>query len=114
MKTPFTRRFSIVPTELIPILMTVETPDFFELDPGPPTPAPDPYSRPAPAGGLWSAGDRITWISALVLMLSAFMGWYSGSGVGVTLSVIGWHTGTLGKLVFFVGLAIIAVVVLRE
>jgi hypothetical protein len=92
----------------------VETPDFFELDPGPPAPAPEAYARPASAGGLWSAGDRVTWVSALVLMLSSFMGWYSGSGVGVTLSVIGWHTGTLGKLIFFIGLAIIVVVVLRE
>ena len=112
--TPLTHRFSNVPTELIPILTPVETPDFFELDPGPPAPDPEAYARPAPAGGLWSAGDRVTWVSGLVLMLSSFMGWYSGSGMGVTLSVIGWHTGTLGKLVFFIGLAIIVVVVLRE
>jgi len=92
----------------------VETPDFFELDPGPPAPAAEAYVRPAPTGGLWSAGDRITWIAGLILMLSSFMGWYSGSGVGVTLSVIGWHTGTLGKLVFFLGLAIIVIVALRE
>lgn len=92
----------------------METPDFFDLDPGPPAPASAGYTRPAPAGGLWSAGERITWISGLVLMLSSFMDWYAGSGVGVTLSVIGWHTGVLGKLVFFVGLAILAVVVLRE
>jgi hypothetical protein len=103
-----------VPTELIPILTPVETPDFFELDPGPPAPAPGAYARTDPAGGLWSAGDRVTWVSGLVLMLSSFMGWYSGSGVGVTLSVIGWHTGTLGKLIFFIGLAIIALVALRE
>ena len=32
--------------------------------------------------------------------------WYVGTlPNGQTLSVIGWHTGTLGKLVFFVGLA---------
>jgi hypothetical protein len=111
---PFAHRFSNVPTELIPILTPVETPDFFELDPTPPGPAPEPYVRPAPAGGLWSAGDRITWIAGLILMLSSFMGWYSGSGVGVTLSVIGWHTGTLGKLVFFIGLAIVVIVALRE
>jgi hypothetical protein len=103
-----------VPTELIPILTPVETPDFFELDPGPPDPTPGAYARPDPAGGLWSAGDRVTWVSGLVLMLSSFMGWYSGSGVGVTLSVIGWHTGTLGKLIFFIGLAIVVLVVLRE
>ena len=28
--------------------------------------------------------------------------------------MIGWHTGALGKLVFFVGLAVLALVVLRE
>jgi len=112
--TPFTNRFLHVPTELIPILTLVETPDFFDLDPAPPAQAPGGYPRPAPAGGLWSAGDRITWVSGLVLMLSAFMGWYAGSGVGVTLSVIGWHTGVLGKLVFFLGLAIVVLVVLRE
>jgi hypothetical protein len=28
--------------------------------------------------------------------------------------VIGWHTGTLGKLVFFIGLAVLALVILRE
>jgi len=28
--------------------------------------------------------------------------------------VIGWHTGALGKLVFFVGLAALALVLLRE
>jgi len=59
-------------------------------------------------------GDRITWVSALVLSLSTFMDWYTGEGVGVRLSVIGWHTGTLGKVVFFIGLAVLAIVVLRE
>jgi hypothetical protein len=28
--------------------------------------------------------------------------------------VIGWHTGVLGKLVFFVGLTVLALVALRE
>jgi hypothetical protein len=92
----------------------VETPDFFDIDapePGAPTPA--GYLRPA-AGGIWAAGERVTWVAALVLMLSSFMDWYAGSGVGVTLSVIGWHTGVLGKLVFFVGLLVLALVVVRE
>ena len=114
MWTPLTHRFSNVLTELIPILSAVETPDFFELDPGPPSPAPGAYVRPEPAGGLWSAGERITWIAGLILMLSSFMGWYAGSGVGVKLAVIGWHSGVLGKLVFFLGLAIVAIVALRE
>jgi hypothetical protein len=59
-------------------------------------------------------GDRIVWLSALILALSTFMDWYAGSGVGVKLAVIGWHTGTLGKLVFFIGLVVLAIVALRE
>ena len=99
---------------MIPILSEVETPDFFELElpPGPGGPS-APSPRPAP-GGLWAAGEGITWVAGLVLALSSFMGWYSGSGVGVKLSVIGWNTGTLGKLVFFVGLAVVVIVLLRE
>jgi hypothetical protein len=65
------------------------------------------------AQGIWAAGDKITWISGLILALSSFMGWYSGSGLGVKLAVIGWHTGVLGKLVFFIGLAIVVIVALR-
>ena len=49
-----------------------------------------------------------------MLALSAFTGWYSGSGEGVDVSVIGWNTGMLGKLVFFIGLAAILVVALRD
>ena len=52
--------------------------------------------------------------ASLVLALSSFMGWYAGSGVGVKLAVIGWHSGVLGKLVFFIGLAVLALVALRE
>jgi hypothetical protein len=101
-------------TELVPILRPVETPDFFELEvPEPGAPTPTGYVRPA-AGGLWAAGERITWIAGLVLALSSFMDWYAGSGVGVKLAVIGWHSGVLGKLVFFIGLAVLALVALRE
>ena len=92
----------------------METPDFFDLDPPEPgAPTPAGYARTA-TGGLWQAGQRATWVAGLVLALSSFMDWYAGSGVGVKLSVIGWHTGVLGKLVFFVGLAVVAVVALRE
>ena len=63
---------------------------------------------------LWVLGERLTWISGLVLALSAFTGWYAGSGEGPTLAVIGWHTGTLGKFVFLIGLAVIALAVIRE
>jgi hypothetical protein len=88
----------------------VENPDFFDLEA---PSAPQPSRGPA-GGGLWSIGDRVTWIAGLVLALSSFMGWYSGSGVGIKLAVIGWHTGTLGKLVFFIGLAVVLIVALRE
>jgi hypothetical protein len=93
----------------------VETPDFFDIEvPGPAAPPPPAYTRPAQTGGLWGAGERITWVAGLILALSSFMDWYAGSGVGVKLAVIGWHSGILGKLVFFVGLAVVAIVALRE
>jgi hypothetical protein len=91
----------------------VETPEFFG-DPVDPEP---PFARRPVRGapeGLWGAGDRVTWVAALVLALSSFMDWYAGSGVGVKLAVIGWHTGVLGKLVFFIGFAVLAILALRE
>jgi hypothetical protein len=69
--------------------------------------------RPTRADGIWAAGDRIAWISGLVLALSAFMDWYAGSGLGVKLAVIGWHTGASGKIVFFIGLAVVAIEAFR-
>jgi hypothetical protein len=87
----------------------VEGSDLY-LDPGPSSPPPRYGGL---TEGFWGMGDTITWVSGLVLMLSPFMGWYSGSGLGVSLSVIGWHTGTLGKLVFFIGLAIVVLVAAR-
>jgi len=57
-------------------------------------------------------GEALAWISGLILALSSFTGWYSVEGDLVTVSVIGWHTGTLGKLVFFLGLAVIVLLVL--
>jgi hypothetical protein len=59
-------------------------------------------------------GENLTFVAGLVLVVSAFTGWYTGPSAGVTVSVTGWHTGTLGKLVFFVGLAVLLVAVLRE
>jgi hypothetical protein len=92
----------------------VETPEFIELEvPAPPPPAPSDYLRTS-SGGWWGIGERLTWVAGLVLALSTFMDWYAGSGVGVKLAVIGWHTGVLGKLVFFVGLAVLALAALRE
>ncbi len=102
----------------------METPDLFDFDegeldetrperPGPPRPQAERYLRPAV--GVSAAGERVGWIAGLVLMLSSFMSWYSGQSIeGPTLAVIGWHTGAIGKLVFFIGLAVIVLAVLRE
>ena len=72
--------------------------------------------RPGPARaapGYW--GERLAWIAGLVLAISAFTDWYAGSQAdGLTLSVTGWHTGALGKLVFFAGLATLILEALRE
>src|SRR5256885_15380740 len=74
--------------------------------------APRPAPR-APVPGYW--GERLAWIAGLVLAISAFTDWYAGSQAdGLTLSVTGWHTGALGKLVFFAGLATLILEALRE
>lgn len=92
----------------------METPEFYDVEYRDPAPqGPGGYARPI-GGGIWGAGERITWIAGLILALSSFMDWYAGSGVGVKLAVIGWHTGVLGKLVFFIGLAVLLLVILRE
>jgi hypothetical protein len=78
-------------------------------------PALEPAPRPVrPAGGFWGWGGTLTWVSGLLLAVSAFTDWYAGGGQGVTTAVIGWHTGALGKLVFFIGLAVLVIVALRE
>ena len=96
----------------MPILSVVETPeplverddDLLET----------PLAGPRTGAALWGLGGRLTWIAGLVLAVSAFTGWYSGGGEGVDVSVLGWDTGILGKLVFFTGLALLALVLLRE
>lgn len=90
----------------------METPDFI----GDPV-APDPALAPRPVRGaperFWLDGDQVAWVAGLVLAVSAFTDWYAGQGVGVKLAVIGWHTGVLGKLVFFIGFAVVAIIALR-
>ena len=74
-----------------------------------------PQPRPSrPFQDLSGLGQMLTWVSGLILAISAFTDWYVGSGPGPTTSVIGWHTGALGKLVFVIGLAVLALVILRE
>jgi hypothetical protein len=97
----------------MPILSSVETPETL------PEPEWEAAAEPSPAprrGGpsLWGIGEQATWITGLVLALSALTGWYSGEGEGVTVSVLGWHTGVLGKLVLLIGLLAILVVALRQ
>lgn len=82
-----------------------------------PTTRRDPYqpppSRAQHVPGYW--GERLAWVSGLVLAISAFTDWYAGTSAdGLTLSVTGWHTGALGKLVFFCGLAALILEALRE
>ena len=82
-----------------------------------PPPRRDPYEARPVRGqyvpGYW--GERLAWVAGLVLAVSAFTDWYAGSQAdGLTLSVTGWHTGTLGKLVFFCGLAALILEALRE
>jgi hypothetical protein len=91
----------------------VETPEYIEPEPF----AAEPYDEPAyprAAGIVPGLGERLTWLTGLVLAISAFTGWYKGGGDGITISVTGWHTGALGKLVFFVGFALILLVVVQE
>ena len=74
----------------------------------------DTYSGSIFERGLHGVGDRIGLLAGLVLAVSAFTGWYSGSGEGVKISVIGWDTGIAGKVVFFLGVAVVLVIALRE
>ncbi len=66
------------------------------------------------AGDVAGFGGRLTFLFGLLLALSALTGWYTGEGNGTTVSVIGWHTGTIGKVVLVLGLAAVLLVVLRE
>ena len=68
----------------------------------------------AGVGGLPALGSRLTFLFGLLLALSALTGWYTGDGNGTTVSVIGWQTGTIGKIVLFLGLAAVLLMVLRE
>ena len=97
----------------MPILSSVETPET-AARPGLGARGEPPPSARRGVPTLWGVGEQITWITGLVLALSALTGWYSGQGEGVTVSVIGWHTGVLGKLVLLIGLLAILVVGLRR
>ncbi len=76
--------------------------------------APRPERQDGQGAGLWRTGELLAWLGGLVLTLSAFMGWYTISGdLRGRLAVLGWNTGTIGKLVFLVGLAVLVLLTLR-
>jgi hypothetical protein len=62
---------------------------------------------------LRAPGEALAWLGAIVFTLSAFMGWYTGLVDGLRVSVVGWDTGLLGKLVVVIGLLVIVVLALR-
>lgn len=66
------------------------------------------------AAWIWGAGERLTWLSGLVLTLSTLMGWYVANADEPTIAVIGWHTGTIAKIVFIIGLAVIALHLMHQ
>ena len=87
--------------------------------------APQPEGRPPPRQlrdvrlgarpSVLAIGATAAGVSGLVLSVSAFTSWYSGHSVeGPTLSVTGWNAGTLGKLVFLIGLAVVFLAALRR
>ena len=69
---------------------------------------------PLGSPGLTGWSGRLIFLFGLLLAVSAFTGWYTGEGEGTTVSVLGWHTGTVGKVVFLLGLLAVLLVVLRE
>jgi hypothetical protein len=84
-----------------------------------PFPPEEPYvevqDRFAPdVAWIWGAGERLTWLAGLILSLSTLMGWSVGVGDEPTIAVIGWHTGTIAKVVLVIGLAVIALHLLQE
>jgi hypothetical protein len=66
------------------------------------------------AGDMAGFGGRLTFLFGLLLAMSGLTGWYTGEGMDTTVSVIGWNTGTIGKIVFFLGLLAVLLIGLRE
>lgn len=105
----------------------MEIPDFLDRGPDDVEPLPRSAGRGARSGqparhpraqphqSIAGVGRRIGWVGGIVLALSSFAGWYAGHvPEGPSVAVVGWHTGALGKLVFFIGLVVIVLAALRE
>lgn len=73
----------------------------------------DAPRRRGPGTGIRTPEEGLAWLAGTVFALSSFMGWYTGDFDGLTVSVLGWHTGALGKLVFVLGLLVILLLALR-
>ena len=57
-------------------------------------------------------------VGSVINARCGFAGMFAGTGTsfgadGFTVSITAWHTGVIGKLVLFVGLAVIALLILR-
>jgi hypothetical protein len=89
----------------------VESPESYP----PEQPYAEPSDRFAPdVAWIWGAGERLTWLSGLILTLSTLMGWYVGNVDDPTIAVIGWHTGTIAKIVFVIGLAVLGLHLMHQ
>ena len=71
-----------------PILPPVQTPEPYEPGPAAERRSDPSAPIPRPAAPLTGFGAHLAWIAALVLAVSAFTGWYTGSGEGPTVAVI--------------------------
>jgi hypothetical protein len=69
--------------------------------------------RGAAATTVRTPAEALAWLSSIILALSSFMSWYTIEEQNLTLAVTGWHTGALGKLVFFLGFATVVLLLLR-
>jgi hypothetical protein len=65
------------------------------------------------AASVRTPADALAWLAAIVFTVSAFTSWYTEELQGLTIAVTGWHTGALGKLVFFIGFATVVLLFLR-
>jgi hypothetical protein len=61
-------------------------------------------------GNVPGLGGRLIFVFGLLLAVSALTGWYTGEGVGTTVSVLGWHTGTIGKSLVAIAIGSVATV----
>jgi hypothetical protein len=69
--------------------------------------------RGGAATSIRTPAEALGWLSSIIFALSSFMSWYTIEDQGFTLAVTAWHTGAIGKLVFFIGFATVLLLALR-